>query len=74
EVPHALNPLRDVPKRATVKMYSAGSDGESRWWNAGLFVREDLRIGDVIAGPAIIAEKNATTVVEPGWQAQVTAL
>ena len=74
EVSHALNPLRDVPKRATVKMYSAGSDGESRWWDAGLFVREDLRIGDVIAGPAIIAEKNATTVVEPGWQAQVTAL
>jgi 5-oxoprolinase (ATP-hydrolysing) len=74
EVPHALNPARDVPKRATVKMYSAGSDGESRWWDAGLFVREDLRIGDVIAGPAIIAEKNATTVVEPGWQAQVTAL
>ena len=74
EVPQALNPARDVPKRATVKMYSAGSDGESRWWDAGLFVREDLRLGDVIAGPAIIAEKNATTVVEPGWQAQVTAL
>ncbi len=74
EVPQALNPARDVPKRAIVKMYSAGSDGESRWWDAGLFVREDLRMGDVIAGPAIIAEKNATTVVEPGWQAQVTAL
>jgi 5-oxoprolinase (ATP-hydrolysing) len=26
-----------------------------------------------VAGPAIIAEKNATTVVEPGWQAEVTA-
>jgi 5-oxoprolinase (ATP-hydrolysing) len=63
-----------VPQRASVRMYSAGSDGESRWWEAGLFVREDLRIGDVITGPAIIAEKNATTVVEPGWQAQVTAL
>ena len=74
EVPHALNPVRDVPQRASVRMYSPGSDGESRWWEAGLFVREDLRIGDVIAGPAIIAEKNATTVVEPGWQAQVTAL
>ena len=74
EVPHALNPARNVPQRASVRMYSAGSDGESRWWEAGLFVREDLRIGDVIAGPAIIAEKNATTVVEPGWQAQVTTL
>jgi 5-oxoprolinase (ATP-hydrolysing) len=74
ELPQALNAVRDVPKRATVRMFTAGSDGESRWWDAGLFVREDLRLGDVIAGPAIIAEKNATTIVEPGWQAQVTAL
>ena len=37
-------------------------------------VREDLRPGDVIPGPAIIAEKNATTVVEPGWEAVLTAL
>ncbi|MEY3062571.1 MAG: Acetophenone carboxylase gamma subunit, partial [Pseudomonadota bacterium] len=69
-----VNAVRDVPKRATVRMFTAGSDGESRWWDAGLFVREDLRIGDQLSGPAIIAEKNATTVVEPGWQAHVTAL
>ena len=74
ELPQTVNPVRDVPKRATVRMFTAGSDGESRWWDAGLFVREDLRIGDQINGPAIIAEKNATTVVEPGWQARVTAL
>jgi 5-oxoprolinase (ATP-hydrolysing) len=74
ELPQAANALRDVPKRATVPMFTAGSEGESRWWDAGLYVREDLRIGDQIAGPAIIAEKNATTVVEPGWQAQVTTL
>src|SRR6185503_3635258 len=29
--------------------------------------------GDVIDGPAIIAEANATTVVESGWRAEVTA-
>ena len=74
ELPQPVNALRDVPKQATVRMFTAGSDGESRWWDAGLFVREDLRIGDQIEGPAIIAEKNATTVVEPGWQAKVTAL
>ena len=28
----------------------------------------------VIPGPAIIAEKNATTVIEPGWEAELTAL
>jgi 5-oxoprolinase (ATP-hydrolysing) len=28
----------------------------------------------LLQGPAIIAEKNATTVIEPGWQARVSAL
>src|SRR5262249_40878826 len=36
--------------------------------------RGDLQPGDRIAGPAIIAEANATTVVEPGWRAEVTRL
>ncbi|MGZ5193823.1 MAG: hydantoinase B/oxoprolinase family protein [Ramlibacter sp.] len=64
-----LNPVRDVPRRETVRMYSGG-----QWHDAALVVREDLRPGDLIPGPAIIAEKNATTVVEPGWEAQLTAL
>jgi 5-oxoprolinase (ATP-hydrolysing) len=44
-----------------------------RWLDAGLFVRESIAAGALIDGPAIIAEKNATTVVEPGWQARLTA-
>jgi 5-oxoprolinase (ATP-hydrolysing) len=35
--------------------------------------RETLRAGDRIAGPALLREANATTVVEPGWEAEVTA-
>lgn len=66
---HAVQPRRDVPKRETVRMYSGGE-----WRQAALVVREDVRPGDVIAGPAIIAEKNATTVVEPGWEARITDL
>ena len=66
---HALHPLRDVPKRETVKVYANGE-----WRDAALVVREDLRPGDLLQGPAIIAEKNATTVIEPGWQARVSAL
>jgi len=50
-------------------MYCGG-----RWHESALVVREDLRPGDVIAGPCVIAEKNATTVVEPGWEARITAL
>jgi 5-oxoprolinase (ATP-hydrolysing) len=39
-----------------------------------VYRREELRPGDKVKGPAIIAEANATTVVEPGWQAEVTSL
>ena len=69
EPEHPTHAPRDVPRRETVRMYSGG-----QWHDAALVVREDLRPGDVIPGPAIIAEKNATTVVEPGWQASLTAL
>jgi 5-oxoprolinase (ATP-hydrolysing) len=44
-----------------------------QWHEAGLYVREHLEAGALIDGPAIIAEKNATTVVEPGWQARLMA-
>ena len=58
--------------------YAATPDAEVRmhsgeWLSAGLFVRESLRAGALIDGPAIVAEKNATTVVEPGWQARLMA-
>ena len=69
EARHALHAPRDVPRRETVRMYSGG-----QWHEAALVVREDLQPGDLIAGPAIIAEKNATTVVEPGWEAALTEL
>ena len=39
-----------------------------------VFVRDKLAPGTRIAGPAIIAERNATTVVEPEWEARVTEL
>ena len=57
-----------VPERV-VRMYSGGA-----WQDATLYVRDALRVGDRIDGPAIIAEANATTVVEAGWRAEVTPL
>ena len=69
EANYRLSAPRDVPRRETVRLYHEG-----QWHEAALVVREDLRPGDEIPGPAIIAEKNATTVVEPGWLAQLTAL
>ncbi|MCZ4315279.1 hydantoinase B/oxoprolinase family protein [Comamonadaceae bacterium G21597-S1] len=66
---HEVHPVREVPSRETVRMYSGG-----QWHNAALVVREDMRSGDRLDGPAIIAEVNATTVVEPGWQARLSEL
>ncbi|QBE66222.1 hydantoinase B/oxoprolinase family protein [Pseudoduganella lutea] len=62
------SPRNDAaPPHRTVPMFSAG-----QWRDTSLYRRDALRSGDVLRGPAIIAEANATTVVEPGWQAQVT--
>ncbi|MFN7087976.1 MAG: hydantoinase/oxoprolinase family protein, partial [Burkholderiales bacterium] len=54
---------------ARVRMFSDG-----RLHDTPVYRRDALHAGDVIAGPAIIAETNATTIVELQWQAQVTAL
>ncbi|WP_211361315.1 hydantoinase B/oxoprolinase family protein, partial [Ideonella azotifigens] len=34
---------------------------------------ETLAAGALVTGPAVIAEKNATTVIDPGWQASLSA-
>ncbi len=50
-----------------VRMYAGG-----RWADVPLARRRDLRPGEGADGPALIAEDFATTVVEPGWRAEVT--
>ncbi|MBA4175075.1 MAG: 5-oxoprolinase [Leptothrix sp. (in: Bacteria)] len=70
EAPEALaagaEPAAHAPAPdAQVRMHSGA------WRDAGLFVRETLAPGASITGPAVIAERNATTVVEPGWQARL---
>ena len=47
---------------------------EGEWRAAPLYARGQMRSGDAIAGPAIIAEANATTIVEPDWSAIVSDL
>jgi 5-oxoprolinase (ATP-hydrolysing) len=44
---------------------------EGRWLDVPVYERKALHTGDAIDGPAIIAEENATTVVEPEWRASV---
>jgi len=47
------------------------SDG--RWHRAHVFTRDQLKPGQIVPGPAIIIEPHQTIVVEPGWQAALTA-
>ncbi len=63
----AAPPPHRAARADSVRMYCDG------WQDAGLFVRESLSPGALIDGPAIVADKNATTVVEPGWRATLTA-
>ena len=75
----AGEPVREtrVPHRTTgaapavdhIAMWTGGTERV-----APVLDRTDLRPGDQIAGPALIREANATTVVEPGWRAEVTDL
>jgi 5-oxoprolinase (ATP-hydrolysing) len=44
------------------------------WHDTPFVDREALQPQEAIAGPAIIRERNTTTVIEPGWRAEVTAL
>jgi 5-oxoprolinase (ATP-hydrolysing) len=69
--PAVASPRSGEPKRPTpaeyVRMFAAGD-----WARAPLFRRDELEPGQRADGPAIIAEELATTVVEPGWRADVT--
>ena len=67
--PHGTAPAAD----AAVSMYCFADEEPAGRRAARLFRAEGLRAGARIDGPAILAERNATTVVEPGWRASVTA-
>ncbi len=43
------------------------------WHKAGIYTRDQLRIGHKVKGPAIVIEPHQTIVVEPGWQAELNA-
>ncbi|MFN9278558.1 MAG: hydantoinase B/oxoprolinase family protein, partial [Betaproteobacteria bacterium] len=54
---------------ALVQMHCASAG----WTTAALHEREALAPGAAVDGPAIVTDRNATTVVEPGWRAVRTA-
>ncbi|MFA7336108.1 MAG: hydantoinase B/oxoprolinase family protein [Candidatus Obscuribacterales bacterium] len=44
---------------------------QGQWHATKVHVRELLTTGATIDGPAIVAEYTATTIIEPGWSAEV---
>ncbi|SDN53364.1 hydantoinase B/oxoprolinase family protein [Actinacidiphila guanduensis] len=60
-------PPRAAARPEQVRMHEGGA-----WREVPLHRRAALRPGEVVDGPAILAEDNATTVVDRGWQASVT--
>ncbi len=67
--------LRDAAVRAgaprtagVVAMHAGGAPHSTP-----VYERADLAPNDRITGPAIIVDPNATTVVDPGWQAEISA-
>ncbi len=67
DAPHSGTKTTAMPI-ANINMFSNGQSN-----NAPIFLRDQLAINQVIDGPAIIAERNSTIVVEPEWRATVTA-
>jgi 5-oxoprolinase (ATP-hydrolysing) len=60
-------PGQEGESGASVALHTAGG-----WTRARLARRRDLRPGERVAGPALIVEDFATTVVEPGWRSELT--
>jgi len=43
---------------------------DGAWHAAPIYERDNLSTGSLVSGAAIIVDANATTVIEPGWQAR----
>ncbi len=61
------HPAEPGSAAAQVHMFAGGERQ-----TAPVYLRQDMATGQRIDGPAIIAESTATTVVEPGWRAELT--
>ncbi|MGD9646983.1 MAG: hydantoinase B/oxoprolinase family protein [Pirellulales bacterium] len=61
-----VQPTREAEIARTASVWFDG-----RQCQATVYLRTALRPGDRIVGPAIVGEATSTTVIDPGWQADV---
>ncbi len=47
---------------------------DGKWHDASVYQREMLPIGALVAGPAVVQQVDATTIIEPGWTARVDGI
>ncbi len=64
------HPIADDEPHAhgLARVYSGGA-----WRAAHVFLRDRLRPGHAVSGPALVIEPHQTIMVEPGWRAMVSA-
>jgi N-methylhydantoinase A len=60
---------KDSAEAAIVSRRPLFADGA--WHEAPVYQREMLPLGAVFAGPAVVQQVDATTIIEPGWTARV---
>ena len=72
-VPIATATLYEPAADAGISMYCLADTQSAGWRDARLYRAETLHSGARVLGPAILADRHATTVVEPGWEARVVA-
>ncbi len=67
ETPPVAGPvMRDPAPVGRVRMWHAG-----HWSEVACYERTRLQAGERIDGPALVVEAHSTTVVDPGWRAEV---
>lgn len=66
--PTAERPEADTETALNAPVWLSG-----RWTDARFVRREALRPGDTLTGPAVLVETHTSILIEPGWQAKITA-
>jgi 5-oxoprolinase (ATP-hydrolysing) len=71
--PTEAPPTYQPQAHAELPLYCFADEAPPGWRMAGVYLRGALSAGASLAGPALIVDETATTVVEPGWRALCSA-
>ncbi|MBX7167246.1 MAG: hydantoinase B/oxoprolinase family protein [Pirellulales bacterium] len=69
--PQTLPPARPAPAYAARAERSVSVCFDGAWHETAVLNRADLQPGAQIVGPALLYQAHSTTIVEPGWVAEV---